>query len=421
MLVLKSDRKYSLGLSIALIVTAQFALLADGGVIGAPQILLDKLGEPSPACDGNEVLYTYFVSNTGNVALANVVVVDDNATANTDDDFSPNFDGGDDNPNGLLDLNETWVYSHSTTLPIGTHTNNAVASGIFDTTTVTSQDDETIVVFGNPVCTITAEAPCPGSTDNTACVPNAGDGAFYDWSITGGTITSGAPTNPCITYDAGPGGTVHLSVTVTSGEGCSCEMSVDLSRDCGGGGGTQGCGTGYWKNHTRFWDAGCPGEDPAADATATIQTCDLFNATFGVTSTQSGMPDTATLLDALKVGKGDPHNPCNRFALARHLTAALVNADAVDAPHTTTELIGLYQDAVGAVAGDGTVCSLLERLTTDAPELECPCNDGGCDTETGELAAVQTVGGSNNAMCGLGVGMMMPLGLAGWALARRRR
>ena len=52
---------------------------------------------------GAPVTWTYVVTNPGTVPLANVVVRDDNGTpANTADDFSPTFAGGDTNADGLL-------------------------------------------------------------------------------------------------------------------------------------------------------------------------------------------------------------------------------------------------------------------------------------------------------------------------------
>ena len=67
---------------------------------------------------GSHVTFTYEVTNTGNVPFAanEVVVTDDNGTANNlSDDFNPSFTGGDDG-NDILDPGETWTYSATDTV-----------------------------------------------------------------------------------------------------------------------------------------------------------------------------------------------------------------------------------------------------------------------------------------------------------------
>ena len=64
---------------------------------------------------GTAVTFDYVVSNTVNIPLANVVVTDDNGTADIEDDFKPAIVGGDTNNAHLLDLDETWTYQHTIT------------------------------------------------------------------------------------------------------------------------------------------------------------------------------------------------------------------------------------------------------------------------------------------------------------------
>jgi hypothetical protein len=80
---------------------------------------------------GDTVMFTYTVTNPGDVPLANVVVVDDNETpADPSDDFSPTFVGGDVNMDGLLDLEETWIYTATkVVVSAGQHKNVATVTG----------------------------------------------------------------------------------------------------------------------------------------------------------------------------------------------------------------------------------------------------------------------------------------------------
>ena len=76
----------------------------------------DSAAEAVEIAAGEEVTFTYEVTNTGEVAFAadEVIVIDDNGTADdTSDDFNPSFVGGDTNNNGFLDVDETWLYSKS--------------------------------------------------------------------------------------------------------------------------------------------------------------------------------------------------------------------------------------------------------------------------------------------------------------------
>jgi hypothetical protein len=126
--------------------------------------------------------------------------------------------------------------------PIGGATNTtyaATASGSYTVTVTTSgcssapSAAKVVTVNPNPNATITAPGSAvSGTTNNSASVANAGVGATYAWTISGGTITAGAGT-PGVTFTAGAAGTLTLNVTVTTSAGCSDAKSANVNVTAG--------------------------------------------------------------------------------------------------------------------------------------------------------------------------------------------
>src|SRR5262249_30725505 len=86
----------------------------------------DNNAAPGPILPaGSTATFTYVVTNPGNGALQNVVVVDNSGTAIPDDDFRATFAGRDPNVNGLLDTNETWIFTATRIVTPGQYTNVA--------------------------------------------------------------------------------------------------------------------------------------------------------------------------------------------------------------------------------------------------------------------------------------------------------
>ena len=121
------------------------AAVASSGYFGVdPGIAVEKLtnGESNPnIAVGDAVTWTYTVSNTGNVALADVSVSDDQGVV-------PVYQSGDDNADGLLDLTEVWTYAVGGTAIAGVYVNTATASGADLTLGATVSDVASSGYFG---------------------------------------------------------------------------------------------------------------------------------------------------------------------------------------------------------------------------------------------------------------------------------
>lgn len=115
-----------------------------------------------------------------------------------------------------------------------------VSPGVSTTYTLTAVSDATgsgsvggsatVTVVGPPSAAITAPAfVTPNTGGNVASVADAGAGATYVWTITGGTITAGAGTR-AITFTSGAGGEATLQVVVTNATGCTatCTKAIPI-------------------------------------------------------------------------------------------------------------------------------------------------------------------------------------------------
>ncbi|MGH3370352.1 MAG: Calx-beta domain-containing protein, partial [Nocardioidaceae bacterium] len=135
-----------------------------------PTSLEDADGAPIPELlIGTPVVWTYLVSNSGNVPLTGIVLVDDNGTpGDPSDDFFPDYIGGDANGDGLLDVDEVWLFTsagvRSYVVVAGTYTNRAVVTGRAPVTNVEVTDADVASHFGSAQ----GEGKTPGFWKNNA-------------------------------------------------------------------------------------------------------------------------------------------------------------------------------------------------------------------------------------------------------------
>ena len=110
-----------------------------------PSISIDKSVDCEVVCIGEDVEYTYEVTNTGDCSLTNVVVTDDKLP-------DVEYQSGDDNLDGWLDVDETWIYKATTQLCENT-TNTATVTGEDEFGVEVSAEDSVFVEVIDCSCT----------------------------------------------------------------------------------------------------------------------------------------------------------------------------------------------------------------------------------------------------------------------------
>jgi len=149
-------------------------------VVIAPGIEVVKTASATTVVAGDQVTYTYQVRATGDVAIEDVVLVDDKCSPVV-------LKSGDSDGDAVLDLGETWVYT-CTQVITRTTTNVATVTGKTpDGTPVEDEDEETVTVV-EPGIQITKTASsasvAPGTQVTfTYTVVNTGDTDLVQVSV----------------------------------------------------------------------------------------------------------------------------------------------------------------------------------------------------------------------------------------------
>ncbi|TWT92561.1 dockerin type I domain-containing protein [Neorhodopirellula pilleata] len=148
---------------------------------------------------GDPATLVYQISNTGNVSLSSVTLIEDNGTARNDDDFSPIRAQGDTNANDELDPGETWIYLIEQTAVAGTQQRNLAltATDPLDRQITAETPAHYVGVGGNVdlvVGLIAPENPLQHPATESALVPT-GELVRLQYLVTNaGTLPLGNPT-----------------------------------------------------------------------------------------------------------------------------------------------------------------------------------------------------------------------------------
>jgi len=152
----------------------------------APGISIDKTAAPLTIAAGDDVTYTYVVTNTGDTDLDPVTVSDDNGTpGDTGDDFTP------DCPATKLAVGEHMTCTATVQGTQVTTTNIAVATGWVGEDSVSDNDDATVTVGGGGVEAET-DTPTGPPTDALASTSTDAGGALPLLLLVLGVIGLGA-------------------------------------------------------------------------------------------------------------------------------------------------------------------------------------------------------------------------------------
>jgi uncharacterized repeat protein (TIGR01451 family) len=126
---------------------------------------------------GDSLSFTYEVTNTGNSEISNVSVTDNVLGAITS--FT-----GDDDSDGKLDTNETWLYTQSATATAGQVTNTGTVTGTDAANTPVSDDDPANYFGVNSGINVVKKVNGDDANSPTGPVVSVGDSLSFTYEVT---------------------------------------------------------------------------------------------------------------------------------------------------------------------------------------------------------------------------------------------
>ena len=197
-----------------------------------PVITLVKSADPTNVDEGssNTITYTYTLTSQSNHLdpLTIDSLIDDNGTVGTGDDFDVTTSytsfTGDTNSNGLLDSNETWVYTYEKS---GVGTDMNAGDELTNTATVTAHDDEGNEATSSDdsvvTATVTADDVDPKiNLEKTASPTHVNEGGAAEVTYTYTLTSDSASTDPLhLTTFVDDNGTVDTGDDVNLLQGAS--------------------------------------------------------------------------------------------------------------------------------------------------------------------------------------------------------
>jgi hypothetical protein len=374
-----------------------------------PGISVEKLANPTSVSAPGDITYAYMLTNTGNVALTIVTVVDDNATAdNNSDDFEPSYVSGDTNGNNKLDLNETWVYTYTTRvsqthIDVGADIVNIVTA----TTAEAASDSATATVAVTQNANIDIEKDSNGSDGSTIpvgqpvtwryVVTNTGNVTLHDIAVTDDKVDSsaihcGEGSNVVATLAPDESATCTASGTAVAGlyENVGTATSTFNGVTVQGTdpssyfGQISGCTPGFWQGGTgsQLWDVANDPDwqgvyaQPYTHATKFFGNTRPYTSPFKRGRVPTGdIPNAATMFELVSTGgSSNDAQKAARSVVAAYLNASYEQEGPEAYPLTRSEIASKWETAASIkdeAARNAAFASLHDELDAYNNTFDC--------------------------------------------------